>query len=166
MLFNIVSPKWLHRRRSNSQRLNFKSHRLNNIPLGNRYICLLQNNVAFSFMFRLNVCCLGTLGELNILRHLAHTILTEIKTVKIKIIIVRLYPGLINKSGILRMNKTNIIPTYTLYKLCTYFKLYISFLYLYKTYIKAQLNSCWQLYKFDNCMISCSIIYFEPAIDT
>jgi len=93
-------------------------------------------------MFRLNVCCLGTLGELNILRHLAHTILTEIKTVKIKIIIVRLYPGLINKSGILRMNKTNIIPTYTLYKLCTYFKLYISFLYLYKTYIKAQLNSC------------------------
>ena len=90
MLLNIVSPKWLHRWRSNSQRLNVKSRRLNNIPLGNRYICLLQNNVAFIFMFRLNVCCLGTLGEPNILRQLAHTILTEMKTVKIKIIIVRL----------------------------------------------------------------------------
>jgi len=40
---------------------------------------------------------------------LAHRILTEMKTVKIKIIIVRLYPGLTNKRGILRMNKTNII---------------------------------------------------------
>ena len=113
MLLNIVSPKWLHRWRSNSQRLNLKSHRLNNIPLGNRFICLLQNNVAFISMFRLNVCCLGTLGELNILRQLAHTILPEMKTVKIKIIIVRLYPGLINKQGILRMNKTNIIMSLT-----------------------------------------------------
>ena len=82
MLLNIISPKWLHRWRSNSQRLN--------IPLGNRYICLLQNNDTFIFMFILKVCCLGTLGEPNILRQLAHTILTEMKTVKIKIIIVRL----------------------------------------------------------------------------
>ena len=57
--------------------------------------------------------CLGTLGELNILRQLAHTILTEMKTVKIKIIIVRLYPGLINKPDILRINKTNIIMSLT-----------------------------------------------------
>ena len=102
MLLNIVSPTWLHS-------LNVKSRRLNNIPLANRYICLLQNNVAFIFMFRLKVCCLGTLGEPNILRQLAHTIMTEMKTVKIKVIIVRLLPGLINKPGILRMNKTNII---------------------------------------------------------
>jgi len=69
------------------KRLNLKSRRLNNIPLGNRYICLLQNNVAFIFIFRLKVCCLGTnLGELHILLQLAHTIITEMKTVKIKII--------------------------------------------------------------------------------
>jgi len=35
------------------KRLSLKSRRLNNIPLGNRYICLLQNNVAFIFIFRL-----------------------------------------------------------------------------------------------------------------
>jgi len=64
-------------------------------------------------MFSLNVCCPGTLGELNSLRQLAHTLLTEMKTVKIKSIIVRLYPGLINKRGILRMNKTNIIMSLT-----------------------------------------------------
>jgi len=68
MLLHIISPTWL----------------------GNRYICLLQNNDAFIFMFILKVCCLGTLGELNISRQLAHTILTEMKTVNIKIIIVRL----------------------------------------------------------------------------
>jgi len=41
-------------------------------------------------MFILKVCCLSTLGEPNSLRQLTHTILTEMKTVKIKIIIVRL----------------------------------------------------------------------------
>jgi len=64
-------------------------------------------------MFILKVCCLGTLGESNSLHQLARTILTEMKTVKIKIIIVRLQPGLINKQGILRMNKTNIIMSLT-----------------------------------------------------
>ena len=53
------------------------------------------------------------MGEPKSLHQLAHTILTEMKTVKIKIIIVRLYPGLINKQGIVRMNKTNIIMSLT-----------------------------------------------------
>ena len=37
MLLNIVSPKWLYRRRSNPQHLSFKSHCLRNTSLANRY---------------------------------------------------------------------------------------------------------------------------------
>ena len=60
-------------------------------------------------MFILKVCFLGTFGDPNNPQKLPPSVLTVMKTVKMKTIIVRLQPGLINKQGILPMNKTSII---------------------------------------------------------
>jgi len=47
ILLNIVSPKLLHRRRSNSQHRNFKPNCLKKISLGNRSGCTTNPNLWF-----------------------------------------------------------------------------------------------------------------------